>query len=54
MNVYEYIVDGVSSVQSDRCASLVTDDSLWQSIERVSFPVNHLVFFYAQENLRCK
>ena len=37
MNVYDYIVDGMSSVQSERWSSLLRDDALKQSIERVSF-----------------
>lgn len=35
MNVYDYLVDGMSSVQSEKWASLVTDNSLRQSMERV-------------------
>ena len=40
-NVYDYIVGGVSSLETDTWVPLVSEDSLRQSIERVSFPVNH-------------
>ena len=33
MLVYNYLVDGMSSIQSEKWTSLVTDNCLWQSME---------------------
>ena len=39
VNVYHYLTDGMASVQSEKWASLIKDDVLRQSLERVKFSV---------------
>ena len=37
LNVYDYLIDGMASVQSEKWASLIKEDSLRQSMETVKF-----------------
>ena len=37
LSVYDYLIDGMASVQSEKWASLIKDDFLRQSLERVKF-----------------
>ncbi|XP_067027006.1 uncharacterized protein [Acropora muricata] len=36
VNVYDYLIDGMASVQSEKWASLIKDDFLRQSLERIA------------------
>ncbi|CAH3108445.1 unnamed protein product [Porites lobata] len=36
VNVYDYVIDGMASVQSEKWASLIKDDFLRQSVERIA------------------
>lgn len=44
VNVYDYFIDGMASVQSEKWASLVKDDFLRQSMERVKFSLLCIMF----------
>ena len=37
LHVYDYLIDGMASVQSEKWASLIKEDSLRQSMETVKF-----------------
>ena len=44
VNVYDCLIDGMASVQSEKWASLMKDDSLRQSMERVKFSLLFIMF----------
>ena len=44
VNVYDYVIDGMASVQSEKWASLIKDDFLRQSVERVQFSLLCIMF----------
>jgi len=43
LNVYDYLIDGMASVQSEKWASLIKEDSLRQSMETKIFTIVYYV-----------